>query len=377
VVFIPIEPFQRGVVFLPRNLEGCPGSFQRTSRTGSRMRLQLHQDPADLMNLKNEWNDLLGGSATNTLFQTWDWNQLWWKHFGTSGGLFLLSVRDAGRNLAGIAPFFRYSTGDNQKHVQFIGGTELSDYLDFIVYQGKESSFYSAVIDFLSAQPELWDVIDLHCIPADSPTLEGLRRSCQQKGFRGNLSVEDVCPRTQLPQSWSEFLLGMRQKDRHEIKRKIGKIQREAEDYGYDATTRACFSEDIESFLELHRKSDATKMAFMNAKREAFFREMAWTFLQAGWLELSFLHANRRKLAGLLNFRYKDTVYVYNSGYDPEFRHWSPGWVLISQSIQDAIEKGMKDYDFMRGSESYKYRFGAKDFEIYRYTIQRREEHAH
>ncbi len=112
-------------------------------------------------------------------------------------------------------------------------------------------------------------------------------------------------------------------------------------------------------------------MAFMNQKRKRFFLEMARIFLQKEWLELLFLEANDAKLAALLNFKYRDIVYVYNSGYDPEFSRWSPGWVLISYSIQYAIEGGIKNYDFLRGNESYKYRFGAKDFEVYRYTIKK------
>lgn len=348
-----------------------------TSVTTNRLKLQVHQNPSDLMNLREEWKDLLERSATNTLFQTWEWNQLWWKHFGQSGGLFLLTVRTSEHKLEGIAPLFRDADGDDQKSIRFIGGTDLSDYLDFIVCQGREPSFYEAVIGFLSAHQELWNVIDLHCLPADSPTLEGFRKSCEQEGFRERLSVEDVCPRTQLPSSWGEFLSGMSQKDRHEIRRKINRIRREAEDYRYLATTPECFSENIETFLELHRKSNATKTAFMNPEREAFFREMAWTLLQAGWLELSILEAGGNKVAALLNFRYRDTVYVYNSGYDPKFRHWSPGWVLISHSIQNAIERGAKHYDFLRGDETYKYRFRAKDFEIYRITIQGREERLH
>lgn len=337
--------------------------------------LELHQNSEDLMTLEEEWKSLLRWSSTNTVFQTWEWNHIWWKHFGPSGGLLLLTARNSGGQLVGIAPFFQYSDEDHRKCIQFIGGTDLSDYLDFIVGEGEEVPFYSAVARFLVSHQDVWEVLDLHCLPADSSTLTTFRESCQDTWIRGSLSVEDVCPRAQLPGSWGEFLSAMRQKDRHEITRKINKIQREAVDLGYRATTSEEFDEDIESFLELHRKSDSAKLAFMDAKREAFFRDMAWTVFQAGWLELSFIQANRKGLACLLNFRYGDTVYVYNSGYDPEFSHWSPGWVLISHSIQNAIGGGVKNYDFLRGNEPYKYRFGAKDSEIYRYTIHRREEH--
>jgi CelD/BcsL family acetyltransferase involved in cellulose biosynthesis len=342
-----------------------------------KMRLELHQDPSDLIKLEVEWNNLLERGVTNTVFQTWEWNQLWWKHFGHLGRLLLLTVRDSEGGILGIAPLFQNSDGGSQKSVQFLGGTDLSDYLDFIVIRGKESVFYSAVAEFFRTHHGFWDVIDLHCVPATSPTIEWLDGFWQEREFQKTLSVEDVCPRTQLPSSWKAFLSGMRQKDRHEIRRKINKIGREAENYGYCATTLVSFPDDISSFLALHRKSAATKTAFMNTRREEFFRDVARRFLQKGWLELSFLEADRSRVASLFNFKYGDTIYVYNSGYDPEFRHWSPGWVLISHSIEDAIKRGVKTYDFLRGNESYKYRFKAENFEIYQYTIQRREERFH
>ena len=339
--------------------------------TSKEFALQFHQNPSDLMNLKGEWKDLLARSTTNTIFQTWEWNQLWWKHFGPPNELFLLTLRNSGNKIVGIAPLFSHLEMNNQKRIQFIGGTEISDYLDFIVEAGNEHSFYAAVISFLSSHPELWDATDLHCIPADSHTLTVFRNACEKKGFRARLSIEEVCPRATLPSSWDQFLSAMKKKDRHEIRRKINRIQRQAENFSYTITNSATFSEDIECFLQLHGKSNTQKMAFMNQKRKRFFLEMARIFLQKEWLELLFLEANGAKLAALLNFKYKDTVYVYNSGYDPEFSRWSPGWVLISYSIQHAIEGGTKNYDFLRGNESYKYRFGAKDFEVYRYTIKK------
>jgi CelD/BcsL family acetyltransferase involved in cellulose biosynthesis len=45
----------------------------------------------------------------------------------------------------------------------------------------------------------------------------------------------------------------------------------------------------------------------------------------------------------------------YNSGYDPAWKHASPGLVLLGLSIEDAIKRGVKRYDFLRGTETYKF----------------------
>jgi CelD/BcsL family acetyltransferase involved in cellulose biosynthesis len=62
---------------------------------------------------------------------------------------------------------------------------------------------------------------------------------------------------------------------------------------------------------------------------------------------------------------------VYNSGLNPAYLSLSPGWVLLSHLIQWAIENDRKEFDFLRGDEKYKYRFGGVDRYIARLTISR------
>jgi CelD/BcsL family acetyltransferase involved in cellulose biosynthesis len=56
---------------------------------------------------------------------------------------------------------------------------------------------------------------------------------------------------------------------------------------------------------------------------------------------------------------------LYNSGYDPQFFPLSPGNVLTAYTIQDAIRLGRARYDFLRGDEIYKFRFGAQPEPVY------------
>jgi hypothetical protein len=57
---------------------------------------------------------------------------------------------------------------------------------------------------------------------------------------------------------------------------------------------------------------------------------------------------------------------VYNSGYDPGYAHVSAGMVLVGMMIEDAARLGLTVFDFLRGNEAYKYRFGATDTPIWR-----------
>ena len=52
-------------------------------------------------------------------------------------------------------------------------------------------------------------------------------------------------------------------------------------------------------------------------------------------------------------------------------RKQTPGVVLIARTIEDAIARGFRRYDFLRGEEPYKYGFGAAPADVLRVTLER------
>ena len=113
----------------------------------------------------------------------------------------------------------------------------------------------------------------------------------------------------------------------------------------------------------------------MDEQMKGFFRAMAYALQPPGWLQLAFIEVDGQKAASMLNFDYGDAILVYNSGYDPQrHAHLSPGIVLLTYCIQHAVELGRARFDFLRGDEPYKYRFGAKDTKVYRLIIVRSDD---
>ncbi|HUM72501.1 MAG TPA: GNAT family N-acetyltransferase, partial [Chloroflexota bacterium] len=94
---------------------------------------------------------------------------------------------------------------------------------------------------------------------------------------------------------------------------------------------------------------------------------------QDGYLQLLFMEVDGRKAATLLNFDYNNRIWVYNSGLDPvNFSNLSLGVVITAKAIEYAADHGRATFDFLRGNETYKYRFGAQDTVIYRQQISKR-----
>jgi CelD/BcsL family acetyltransferase involved in cellulose biosynthesis len=127
----------------------------------------------------------------------------------------------------------------------------------------------------------------------------------------------------------------------------------------------------MDDFVDLHTRSRADKTDFMTPEMETFFRRMASAMAAEGLVRLFMLRVNRRPAACVLCFDAGSHLYLYNSGYDPEFSSLSVGLVSKALCLQWAIENGMKGLDFLRGDEPYKYDMGAKDQEIYRIRLSR------
>jgi CelD/BcsL family acetyltransferase involved in cellulose biosynthesis len=128
--------------------------------------------------------------------------------------------------------------------------------------------------------------------------------------------------------------------------------------------------QEIDDFLRLMGQEPA-KQAFLTDVMRTQMRAAVQAAFQAGWLQLAFLEIEGEKAAGYLNFDYDNHIWLYNSGWDPRFNNYSPGWVLLGYLLQWANEHGRASFDFMRGDEEYKYRFGGIDRYVTRVRIER------
>jgi CelD/BcsL family acetyltransferase involved in cellulose biosynthesis len=207
-------------------------------------------------------------------------------------------------------------------------------------------------------------------IPQDSSTYKRLRDMADARGYATLVEVEDVCPIIALPETWDDYLVALDKKQRHEIRRKLRKADAAGEANFYIVGPEHDLQTEMEAFIELHQKSAPEKDEFMDPQMQAFFFDVAGVLHEEGWLQLAFVELVGEKAASLLNFDYGGAILVYNSGYDPlSYRSLSPGIVVTARSIEHAIEQGRGTFDFLRGDEEYKYRFGAHDTEVRRLLV--------
>ncbi len=251
---------------------------------------------------------------------------------------------------------------------RLVGGVDVSDYLDLIAPAGLEEEVWQALLQHRAGEAAEWD---LHAIRATSPTREIVPRLGAGAGLGVEVETEDRCPVLELPASWDAYLEGLSGKDRHELRRKMRKLERELP--GTSVRSHAAFEgwdAALAEFLRLHRLSKVGKARFMDERMEAFFQDATRALAAAGWARLWFLDWNGVGVASFLCLEYAGSVGLYNSGFDPAHAKLAPGIVLLAHVIRDAIERGVLVFDFLRGEESYKYAFGPKPHDLFRIRVR-------
>lgn len=336
------------------------------------MQTYVYTDATAFDTLAQEWDGLLERSVKAPFFMRYAYQRAWWQYLGNDD-LVLIAIRNETDQLVGLAPLYATTNAAGQRQLSFVGCVDVSDYLDLLVDRDYVEAVHQTLLDCLdSPTGPAWDELYLCSLPHHSITPTHLGEAARQQGWSVAVDQQDVCPVITLADSWDGYLAELDKKQRHEIRRKIRKIEREADTRWYVIDSAEDLAAAMDDFIELHQKSARDKEDFWSDELVAFFKAMAVEMVEAGWFRLYFIEVNGIKAAAMLCFDYNNEFLLYNSGYDPEdFAKLSPGNVLTAYTIQDAIRLGRQRFDFLRGDEVYKLRFGGQPEPVYDLVITR------
>ena len=324
------------------------------------MKVQRLQNTDEFLRLRVPWNRLLLSSSQNSIFLTHQWFTAWWTCFSEERSLEILIFTDDRDEWQGVAPLLKDGSS-----LQFLASQEVTDYCDFIVAQDREEDVYRTFLQTIRDDYPDLEVLELINLKSESATVNLFPRLASEGGYECQLFESEVAPILELPSTYEDFLLGMKRKNRQELKRKLKRMDQLQGAKLVEVTDQQSLQIWIHSFIELHRKSGRSKREFWETPGMIdFFLEIVRQFSSENWLELSVLLDGKNPAALLLNFLYGDEIDFYNVAYDKKYAWYTPGLHLFHHRISKAISEGKRKADFLRGREKYKYYFGATDNKI-------------
>lgn len=336
------------------------------------MQIDIVRDAAAWAALAEEWNVLLGHSHMRVPFLTYEFQRAWWDHLG--GGewkdaqLNILIARNEDHRLIGVAPLFRSQKTEGMADLYFIGSHEIADFLDFIVGPEDHKEFLQTVLETLQTDED-WQSLDLYNLLDTSRTTEVLSALTVEDSLNFKVATLKPSPYIPVPATLDAYMASLDSKQAHELRRKMRRAAKNpvpisieiVEDKGQLPTALVDFFALMRQEVDKHRFLTGPMQAQMEAMAEAAF--------DGGWLQMFFLKAGDKRIAGYMNFDFDNCIWAYNAGFDNQHAELSPGWLLMAEMMRWSIEHGRKIFDFMRGDEEYKYRFGGTGRFVQRVTI--------
>ncbi|MCH8009343.1 MAG: GNAT family N-acetyltransferase [Chloroflexi bacterium] len=317
----------------------------------------------ELAELQPEWVRLLDRQPEPVPFQHPTWQRVWLEEFQDGRDLLLLAVRD-GEELVGVAPLLR--DGDT---LTLVGHYSICDYMDFVVAADQGRNVFEAILTKL--QDEAWSQLELRGLREGSTTLTELPQAAESRGMTVEREEEAVAPRIQLPGDWEEYVSSLKKKHRHELRRKLRNLESAGDLELRTYTSPKDVEMHLPVLLRFMVESREDKATFLSEQMGLFFHKATQALAKENLIRLYELELNGKPVASVLCFDQGGQLYMYNSGYDPEYAPMSVGIASKALCLRQAIADGKHCLDLLRGDEEYKYRLGAQDQQIYKLSIRR------
>jgi CelD/BcsL family acetyltransferase involved in cellulose biosynthesis len=324
--------------------------------------VEIVDDFSLLLRKKAEWSSFAETLPDLTPFQLPDWLLTWWRHFG-SGQLLVFIFRER-EEIAAIVPCFRHEWA-GRRQITLIGAG-LSDYLE----PGIARRHCPEVLRLLAEQlreDRCWDVCNWQDLGEGTPL-----RSLPSDGLRLAVETDVECTEIPIHDGFEQWCDQRPHGLRRNLRRYLEKARAIEEPH-------FCVSPEpktslVDALVALHtvRWREHGQPGMIAANDSArFLRDVVEEFASRDMLTFFSLHFQDRIVAIILSFRYRNALFSYLSAFDPNYSEFGFGRTLLYHSLRYTFEMRYRSWNFLRGSEPYKFDWGARGIPKCRVIVMR------
>lgn len=326
------------------------------------MDITLLDSPQEFNGLRERWNALSASAAHASIFTTWSWQRLWWRHYGAGNMLRIVMVEDAGL-LVGLAPLYVQRVpllpGIRAAMLRFVGtgGDTAPDYLDPLIRRGYEERVASVLARHLVRELGGWDVARISDLHADSEFRPALLAALQEARVDCDEEISARISYLSLPQTWDDYLGALSRERRYTVRntRRKFEVLPGARFFLWDDA--ATMDAAVDRLIELHHSRWEQKgeaHAFSSPAYVGFHRDVIHASREQNQLRIYCLEVEGTVIAMYYFYRFRDTVYYFQGGFEPRYERLRPGLCLMGYAIEHAIREGNREFDMLRGEYEYK-----------------------
>jgi CelD/BcsL family acetyltransferase involved in cellulose biosynthesis len=298
---------------------------------------------AGIAAVSEEWDELADRAGASPFLRP-GWFGAWWRAFGR-GSLETVAVRAAGK-LAAVMPVVRRGPmfhSPTNWHTPMFGAV------------GENQESVAELVSSLISRRSSW--LDLSFIDSTNPLITAMPRAATS--VRGRLISRTVLrsPYLAISGAWDDFEQTLPRKLVAESTRRHKQLAKRG-------TVEFQFTDGTERLDELLTegfaiegsgwKEDAGTAITSRPETERFYREVARWAAARGSLLISFLRLDGKSVAFDLSLLDENSIYDLKGGFDPAYRRFGPGMLLMRETFVRAFDQGFSSFEFLGDTDPYK-----------------------
>lgn len=298
---------------------------------------------ANLPGLAAEWDDLADRVAA-TPFLRPGWFEAWWAAFG-SGEFELVVLRRTGQ-LVGVLPLTRWRGGfrsPTNDHTPRFGA---------LVQDSEAASDLARAL--LGREPH---VLRMEYVERSGAGVPELREEARKANYRLLERDWERPPYVAIEGTWEQYQRTLEGK----IRRDLARRRRRLADQG---PVELDIRDGVDHLPELLEEGWALEPSGWKSRQgtavrsrpetQAFYTALADWAAGRGILRLSFLRVGSRAVAFQYGLEDVGVYYFLKGGYDPVYRPFAPGKLLVHALLKHAFEENLTRFEFLGADDRFK-----------------------
>lgn len=330
--------------------------------SSAELRLEVLRDREGMERLASYWDDLLNESAVRTPFMSWDWAEIWWKHFESEyRAVFGVAWGEDGR-LVALVPFIvgpgQTSTRKHLRELAYFGGLGevVSEGLDCMALPGHEALLGRLMgLVFESIRGE-WDSAYFGFADESSPYFQTLHQALQKYGTGDELTNRQASPIIHLgDKAWDSYLMERSGNFRKKFRRISAAATAEFQMSFREPVGEEDVGHFVDELLALHGgRWTEDQSLFLRPRARAFHHDLAKRWINERRVVLLVMDFLGEPVAANYAFAEGGKMWDYQGGWKLEHIELSPAKLLNAENIRRAMAHGIKEIDMLPGDLEYK-----------------------
>lgn len=327
---------------------------------------------------RSVWHALLEQTSWANFFQSFEWLECYWRHFGDGQKLRVLVVSASGQPV-GILPLVVLTESSRVGPLRVLT-YPLHNWGSFCGPIGPSPrETLIAGLKYFHHTPRDWDMIELRWSGEACSDQEQTESAMREAGLQAYKTVWEQTAVIDLPDSWDAYWASRTCKWRCNVNRwerrlaESGEVsflrhRPRGETYGETDPRWDLYDTCEDLARRSWQGSSTTGTTISHESIRPFLRDVHSAAARLGAVDMGLLTLDGQPLAFLYNYCWRGTIYGLRTGYDRELSRQGAGNVLYVRTIRDSIERGDRFYDMGIGSLSIKRHFLTRVLPVFRYS---------